>query len=80
MNNPNAAELLARAGAALHGAQWVAPLARELGVHRVTVHHWATGRYPVPTRAWRDLVLLVDARRKETWRVGDMIRDQISGI
>ena len=45
--------LLAACGQALHGREWVAPLARDLGVSERTVFRWRAGSHaPADPEAW----------------------------
>jgi len=58
------ADLFRRAGAALYGEQFVAPLAVALGVEKNTVGKWAAGKSPVPLGVWKDLHRLIEANRE----------------
>ena len=66
-------DLLARVGVTLFGAEWVSPLARELGVALRTVQRWAAGDVPVPPGVLdRDLPALV--RRLGPARLAELER------
>jgi hypothetical protein len=55
---------LAAIGADLYGPGWRSPLARALGLHRVTVSRYASGVDPIPVVvAWAVHGLAVEARR-----------------
>lgn len=61
---PHASELVARAGAAIYGAEWQNPLARALGINERTMRRLAAAArdgepYPVAPGALRDLAQLV---------------------
>lgn len=55
--------LLREAGQLLYGDRWQSALADALGVRRDTVRRWGT-RENIPEGAWRDIVALVEARRR----------------
>lgn len=56
------AELFRRAGVALYGEQFVAPLAVALDVDKNTVGKWAAGKSPVPAGVWKELHTAAVAR------------------
>ncbi len=59
------AELFRRAGVALFGELYVAPLAAALGVEKNTVGKWAGGKSTVPAGVWGELEKLLLARGEE---------------
>lgn len=67
------AELFYRAGAALYGEQFVAPLAVALGVEKNTVGKWAAGKSAVPAGVWGELEKLLLARGDEVEAVVEAI-------
>ncbi len=73
---PMTPSLLAEAGKLLHGEQWKAPLARELGVPEKTVARWASGYSTIPPGVTEDIVKLLQERRRG---FHDLIR-RIAGI
>lgn len=54
---------LADVGRALHGDEWQAPLARDLGVSRESIRRWLNGSQPLPPAhgMWDDLAALAAA-------------------
>lgn len=56
----SAAELFHRAGVALFGEQYVAPLARMLGVEKDTVGKWRAGKSTVAPGVWLELRSALD--------------------
>lgn len=46
------AMLLEKAGTALFGDNWKAPMARDLGVNLRNFRRWADGENPVPDAMW----------------------------
>lgn len=48
MKSERHVEMLAVAGRMLHGDEWQAPLARELGINRETIRRWLNGSAPLP--------------------------------
>ena len=67
------AELFARAGVALFGELYVAPLANALKVEKNTVGKWAAGKSAVPAGVWCEMWELLGARMKEAENVRDDI-------
>lgn len=67
------AELFRRAGAALYGEQFVAPLAVALKVDKNTVGKWAAGKSDVPVGVWADIQELADNRGAELTTVADLV-------
>lgn len=63
------AELFRRAGAALYGEHFVAPLAVALGVEKNTVGKWVAGKSPVPVGIWREVAALLTLRKAEVSKV-----------
>jgi hypothetical protein len=59
------AELFHRAGVALFGDQYVAPMAVALGVEKNTVGKWRDGKSRIPPGAWGDLRKIMVARAHE---------------
>ena len=55
------AELLERAGVALHGIDWKHKTAHDLGVSPRNVRRWANNEVPVPPGIWRLLRALLIA-------------------
>lgn len=55
-------ELLREIGEGLHGADWMAPLARDLDVSERTMRRWANGTAPMPLGLVDDLWRLVSLR------------------
>jgi hypothetical protein len=49
------AELFHRAGVALFGEKYVAPLAALLKVEKITVRKWRNGKTRIPASVWRVL-------------------------
>ena len=56
------AELFRRAGVALFGDQYVAPMAVALGVDKNTVGKWAAGKTRVPPGAWLEVRAMIEDR------------------
>lgn len=50
---------LEKAGVALHGENWKAPLARDLGVSLRALRRWAAGENAVPDDCWPKLRALL---------------------
>jgi hypothetical protein len=48
-------ELLKRIGEFLYGAQWQAPLARDVSVSDRSMRRWAAGTDDIPNGVWRDI-------------------------
>lgn len=57
------ADLFHRAGLALFGDQYVAPMAQALSVEKGTVRNWASGKSRIPYGIWTELSDLVVERR-----------------
>ena len=57
--------LLRRAGEALYGPAFAAPLSARLGVRRDTLRRWLNGREAVPSGAAHDLCMVALCRRDE---------------
>lgn len=55
-------EALARVGEALFGFRWKTPLARAIGVNRLTIHRWATGDSRPSAAHRKNLSRLADER------------------
>jgi GDSL-like Lipase/Acylhydrolase family len=70
----SAAELLDRAGLALFGDHYIAPMAALLKVDKNTVGKWRDGKSHVPTGVWRELVDPIDRRYFEVMKVRDQVR------
>ena len=67
---PRARELLAQAGRALHGEEWITPLSRDLGIRWDTVRDWASGRnerFSMEHPVWVEITRLLRDR------AGDML-------
>jgi len=60
---------LKRAGEALYGSRYQAPLARALGRSRNCVGRWAAGRYPMPAEDADKIVALMADRHLELERL-----------
>lgn len=56
------AELFHRAGVALFGEQYVAPLAAALKVEKNTVGKWAAGKSRIPPPVWVELRRMLSER------------------
>jgi hypothetical protein len=56
------AELFHRAGRALFGEQYVAPMAVLLGVEKNTVGKWRDGKSRVPPNVWNEIATLLHDR------------------
>jgi transcriptional regulator with XRE-family HTH domain len=69
------ADLLRRVGAALHGRNWYAELAHDLGIARRTVQRWETGDAPIPPTLRRGLARLAAVRQDE---LGNLYRELVS--
>jgi len=66
--------LFARIGQALRGPDnWIAPLARDLGIDHRTVGRWATGRRQPPRDIWVWLLAALDRRKPETEKLADEV-------
>ena len=63
------ADLFRRAGAALYGEQFVAPLAVALGLTKNTVGKWVDGKWRIPLGIWSELEVLIVGRQEELQRV-----------
>lgn len=70
------AELFHRAGVALFGELYVAPLANALKVDKNTVGKWAAGKSEVPAGVWDELSIASLDRIIELRRVGDLLERQ----
>ena len=57
-------DTLHRAGAALYGGNWRAPLARDLGVALRTMQRWANGSHPIDPVAVLRLAALLRQRQR----------------
>lgn len=69
------AELFDRAGRALYGDHYVAPLAHALGVGKVTVAKWRAGESTIPAGIWRELCPMLSARHGETIAIMRAVAD-----
>ena len=56
-------------GEALHGAHWIGPTARDLGVRHDTLRHWVSGRRSAPAEILSRLRVLVESHRRAVARV-----------
>jgi hypothetical protein len=79
-NNSNAADLLAEAGRTLYGEEWIAPLARAIGVSAHTLRAWKAGRLHLSLAddAIKETVHLLERKRDEADRVATHIKQLIS--
>jgi hypothetical protein len=75
----NAAELLAKAGRTLYGDEWIARLARDIGVPAPTLCAWKAGRLHLPLthNAVKDTLRLLERRREEADCIAALIREVI---
>jgi transposase-like protein len=75
-----AADLLEEAGRALYGDEWVARLARAIGVSAPTLRAWKAGRLHLPLThdAVKDTLRLLERRRDEADRVATRIKEVIN--
>ena len=48
-------DLLRTIGEFLHGAEWIAPLGRDLAVNDRTMRRWVAGTEPIPNGVWNDI-------------------------
>jgi hypothetical protein len=70
-----AADILADAGRALHGAEhWRAPLSEDTGVNAETIRLFMSGRMAVPDQVLDRVLILVQERQKELEAVARRIR------
>jgi hypothetical protein len=79
-NNSNAAALLAEAGRTLYGEEWIAPLARAIGVSAHTLRAWNAGRSHLSLShgAVKDILRLLERKRDELDRIATRIRKSIN--
>jgi hypothetical protein len=64
------AEEFVKAGEALFGKRWKAPLSRALDIDPVTIWRYATGQWPVPVVVDLALVALKQRRTRQGRRHG----------
>lgn len=69
-----AGETIRRAGEALYGPDWQAPLAAELKVSLNTVRRWLAGEAPIPTYIWGVLKLRCWAKATTFDEVADQLQ------
>jgi hypothetical protein len=55
-------ELLRQVGEFMFGAEWQAPLAREIGVGERSMRRWAAGTDSVPAGVWSDIFFRLESR------------------
>lgn len=72
--------LLAEAGKLLHGEQWKAPLARDLGVDEKTVANWDKGRSRIPPGVARDLGKLLLAHGHQVYELLNKLGASTEGL
>ena len=70
-----AADMLAYAGRAMHGARWIMSTARDLAVSDNTVSKWMSGRVPLPAThgVFADLAGLLERRASEIRQAADVL-------
>jgi transposase-like protein len=75
-----AADLLAEAGRTLYGDEWIARLARDIGVSPHTLRAWHAGRLHLSLThdAVKDTLRLLERRRDEADRVATRIKEVIN--
>jgi transposase-like protein len=76
-----AADLLVEVGRALHGEEWVAPLARDLGVSAHTLRAWKSGKLALSADhgVMRDALRLLQQRRDSAARIATRLERYIAG-
>jgi len=76
----NAADLLAEAGRALYGDEWIARLARDIGVSAPTLRAWQAGRLHLSLThdAVKETLHLLERRRDEADRIATRIKQLIN--
>ncbi len=67
------AELFHRAGVALFGAEFVAPLAKALKVEKGSVRKMANGQSRIPPGVWAELEGMAQKRSGELEEVAELI-------
>jgi hypothetical protein len=75
-----AADLLAEAGRTLYGDEWIARLARDIGVTAPTLRAWKAGRSHLSLKddAVKETVRLLERRRDEADRVAARIKQLVN--
>jgi transposase-like protein len=75
----NAADLLAEAGRTLYGDEWIARLARDIGVSAPMLRAWKSGRLDLSLThdAVKEILHLLERRRDEADRIATRIKQLI---
>jgi hypothetical protein len=58
--SPN--DILRRAGEALYGESWVAPLSDALDINPRTIQRWASGKNEINPAIWQEILDLIGGR------------------
>lgn len=74
----NRLEILRRAGEALYGERWQAPLSRDLGVTARTVRNWAAERNDCPDDVPQRLLPILRARGESVAKLATIIEQSLS--
>lgn len=69
-----AADLFDRAGRALYGDHYVAPMAFALKVEKTTVRNWAAGKSYIPRGVWKQVYSAIMERAAELPAIGAELR------
>jgi hypothetical protein len=71
-------ELLRQIGELVFGAEWQAPLARDLDVAERTMRRWASGSDNVPTGVWRDILIRLERLQALVQQLMAQVRKMIT--